>query len=80
MPLGPQTQKEDEVIRQAEGIIDKAIINSRSSERVTVAATLLPPLSIKTLAILGTAYRSAGWKKAEMVCDQRDGDFFDLQA
>lgn len=79
MPLGPQTKNEDAAFNQACNRIDEAIQNG-GSDRVTIAASLLPGMSWKTIDRLTAAYKQAGWRKVEMVSDQRDGDFFDLQA
>lgn len=80
MATGPQTQNTNARLRQAEAIIDKHIKSSERSEQITIDVGLLPvSFNHRDWETLKPKYLSAGWKTAEWVSDQRDGDYLDFQ-
>lgn len=80
MALGPgtNTAKRAEKASAAEKRIDEAIRNT-TRERVTVATSLLGIDRSIWDEFLRPKYKRAGWRTAEWVADQREGDFIDLQ-
>lgn len=80
MALGPQKQNKEVLLNQVEAIIDKHV-KSSDGNRVTIATSLLPDrFSASDWPALKRRYESAGWKRAKYVCDQRDGDYIDLES
>lgn len=79
MAIGPQHQNMDALLAQAEVIIDKHL-SGHCGDRVTIATSLLPNrFSSSYWPSLRRRYISAGWKSAEWVSDQRDGDYLDFE-
>lgn len=80
MALGPKQISASDV-KAAEAVIDAAITKSIPGRpRVTVATSLLGSSARELWDALRQKYIDAGWKKAEWVSDQRDGDYIDLSA
>ena len=80
MALGPQKQNKEALLKQVEAIIDKHV-KSSDGDRVIIATSLLPDrFSAADWPTLKKRYKEAGWKRAEYVSDQRDGDFIDLES
>lgn len=74
MAIGPQQQNKVAILEQAERIIDKHLAGS--VDGATISTTLLPDgFSCSYWPALESKYLKAGWKRAEWVTDQRDGDY-----
>lgn len=80
MAIGPQKENKEALLKQTEAIIDKHIKGSDGDE-VLIATSLLPDrFSASDWHILKKRYKAAGWKRAEYVSDQRDGDYIHLES
>jgi hypothetical protein len=77
MARGPNRDKRKSLAEYAEGEIDRRIAESADDRMVINAANLGINKSIWD-EFLESKYLSAGWKHAEWVFDQRDGDFIYL--
>lgn len=81
MAIGPQIKDKETTLKQVEVIIDKHIKASCGASALNISTSLLPDrFSACDWHILEKRYKAAGWKRAEYVSDQRDGDFISLES
>lgn len=81
MAIGPSEMKARRMAeaKAIESSIDRALAGGRS-DRVTIDVKQLGITRSLWDSILRPKYREAGWKWAEWVSEERDGDYLDFRA
>jgi len=79
MAVSPQTKKRATILKRVEAKID-SYLKRGDGGRETIAVSLMPDgFCMELWEELEPKYKAAGWRKAEYVSDQRDGDFLDFE-
>lgn len=80
MARGPERESKEQLLRQTEAIIDRHLAGN-NGEYASISTDLLPDrFSITDWPALKRRYKQSGWKHAEWISDQREGDYLEFKA